>query len=114
MTAAHGIPIFDADSHMYETAEALTQFLPERYRRGASVSDVVETVGWDRVMFGSDYPHPEGLPEPKAYWKYAEGMDNRRTWDFLGDNARRFVGLPIENPDPSALEPPAEITTAAL
>ncbi|EUA51474.1 amidohydrolase family protein [Mycobacterium xenopi 3993] len=26
-----------------------------------SVADVVETVGWDKVMFGSDYPHPEGL-----------------------------------------------------
>lgn len=24
--------IFDADQHMYETAEALTKFLPERYR----------------------------------------------------------------------------------
>ncbi|MFD4401254.1 amidohydrolase family protein [Nocardia sp. NPDC058499] len=79
-----------------------------------SVSDVVETVGWDKVMFGSDYPHPEGLPEPKAYWKYAEGMDNRRTWDFLGDNARRFMGLPIENPDPTAAEPPVTATSAAL
>ncbi|WP_030519333.1 amidohydrolase family protein [Nocardia rhamnosiphila] len=79
-----------------------------------SVSDVVDTVGWDRVMFGSDYPHPEGLPEPRAYWKYAEGMDNRRTWDFLGDNARRFLGLPIENSDPTAAEPPATATPAAL
>ncbi|MEU4312337.1 amidohydrolase family protein [Nocardia sp. NPDC024068] len=79
-----------------------------------SVSDVVETVGWDRVMFGSDYPHPEGLPEPKAYWKYAEGMDTRRTWDFLGDNARRFLGLPIENPDPTAVEPPVTATSTAL
>ncbi|MEU1981068.1 amidohydrolase family protein [Nocardia sp. NPDC019395] len=79
-----------------------------------SVADVVATVGWDKVMFGSDYPHPEGLPEPKAYWKYAEGMDNRRTWDFLGDNARRFMGLPIENPDPSAAEPPVTATSAAL
>lgn len=79
-----------------------------------SVSDVVDTVGWDRVMFGSDYPHPEGLPEPRAYWKYAEGMDNRRTWDFLGDNARRFLGLPIENSDPTAAEPPATATQAAL
>lgn len=79
-----------------------------------SVADVVDTVGWDRVMFGSDYPHPEGLPEPKAYWKYAEGMDNRRTWDFLGDNARRFLGLPIENPDPAAAEPPATAAPAAL
>lgn len=79
-----------------------------------SVADVVDTVGWDRVMFGSDYPHPEGLPEPKAYWKYAEGMDNRRSWDFLGDNARRFLGLPIENPDPAAAEPPATTAPAAL
>ncbi len=72
-----------------------------------SVADVVDTVGWDKVMFGSDYPHPEGLPEPKGYWKYAEGMDNRRTWDFVGDNARRFMGLPIANSDPAAAAPPA-------
>jgi predicted TIM-barrel fold metal-dependent hydrolase len=71
-----------------------------------SVSDVVETVGWDKVMFGSDYPHPEGLAEPKGYFKYAEGMDRRRTYDFMGDNARRFMGLPIRNPDPEAAKPP--------
>ena len=70
------------------------------------VSDVVNTVGWDKVMFGSDYPHPEGLTEPKGYWKYAEGMDVRRTYDFMGDNARRFMGLPIANPDPAAVAPP--------
>ena len=72
-----------------------------------SVSDVVETIGWDRVMFGSDYPHPEGLAEPKGFFKYAEGMDRRRTYDFMGDNARRFLGLPIANPDPDAVKPPA-------
>ncbi|MCV7346655.1 amidohydrolase family protein [Mycolicibacterium rhodesiae] len=71
-----------------------------------SVSDVVNTVGWDRVLFGSDYPHPEGLAEPRGFWKYAEGMDERRTYDFMGDNARRFMGLPLANPDPAALEPP--------
>ena len=71
------------------------------------VSDVVNTVGWDKVMFGSDYPHPEGLAEPKGFWKYAEGMDVRRTYDFMGDNARRFMGLPLANPDPTAVQPPA-------
>jgi predicted TIM-barrel fold metal-dependent hydrolase len=71
------------------------------------VSDVVNTVGWDKVMFGSDYPHPEGLAEPKGFWKYAEGMDVRRTYDFMGDNARRFMGLPLANPDPTAAQPPA-------
>jgi predicted TIM-barrel fold metal-dependent hydrolase len=71
-----------------------------------SVSDVVNTVGWDKVLFGSDYPHPEGLAEPRGFWKYAEGMDERRTYDFMGDNARRFMGLPLANPDPAALNPP--------
>ena len=70
------------------------------------ISDVVTTVGWDKVLFGSDYPHPEGLDEPKGFWKYAEGMDVRRTYDFMGDNARRFMGLPIANPDPEAVNPP--------
>ena len=71
------------------------------------MSYVVNTVGWDKVMFGSDYPHPEGLAEPKGFWRYAEGMDVRRTYDFMGDNARRFMGLPIANPDPEAVDPPA-------
>ncbi|WP_025736732.1 amidohydrolase family protein [Mycobacterium genavense] len=71
-----------------------------------SVADVVETVGWDKVLFGSDYPHPEGLETPKGYFKYAEGMDRRRTYDFMGDNARRFMGLPIRNPDPDVTKPP--------
>ncbi|WP_236791944.1 amidohydrolase family protein [Amycolatopsis sp. GM8] len=60
-----------------------------------SVEDVVNTVGWDKVLFGSDYPHPEGLETPKGYFKYAEGMSEKRTYDFMGDNTRRFMGLPV-------------------
>jgi len=77
------------------------------------VSDVVNTVGWDKVLFGSDYPHPEGLAEPNGFWKYAEGMDVRRTYDFMGDNARRFLGLPLANPDPAAANPPAHESLAS-
>jgi predicted TIM-barrel fold metal-dependent hydrolase len=64
-----------------------------------SVDQVVDWLGWDKVMFGSDYPHPEGLVEPKGYYKYAEGMDDKRARDFMGDNARRLLGLPVRNPD---------------
>ena len=72
-----------------------------------SVGDVIETLGWDRVMFGSDYPHPEGLPDPKGFWKYAEGMDEKRTRDFMGDNARRLLGLPVRNPAEAQQRVPA-------
>jgi predicted TIM-barrel fold metal-dependent hydrolase len=72
-----------------------------------SVADVVNRLGWDKVLFGSDYPHPEGLPEPRGYSRYAEDMDERRAWDFMGDNARRLLGLPVRNPAPDAAPAPA-------
>lgn len=78
-----------------------------------NVADVVATVGWDKVLFGSDWPHPEGLAEPKGFYKYAEDMDRRRAYDYMGDNARRFMGLPIKNPDPDATKPPV-LTTAGI
>lgn len=67
-----------------------------------SVADVVEQLGWDKVMFGSDYPHPEGLEEPKKFYQYTEDMDEQRARDFMGDNARRFLGVPVMNPNPVA------------
>jgi hypothetical protein len=91
--------------------------LPQMFRRNIWASPLWEGCGrrrrhrrLGRGMFGSDYPHPEGLAEPKGFWRYAEGMDQRRTYDFMGDNARRFIGLSIANPDPSAVNPPALAT----
>ena len=63
-----------------------------------SVADVIAAIGWDRVLFGSDYPHPEGLTEPRGYYAYAAGMDEKQTRDFMGDNARRLMGLPVRTP----------------
>ncbi len=34
------IPVFDADNHLYETREALTKFLPDRYRGAIDYVDV--------------------------------------------------------------------------
>jgi predicted TIM-barrel fold metal-dependent hydrolase len=64
------------------------------------LAELSSIVGVDRVLFGSDYPHPEGLPEPKGFFKYAEGMDEKRARDFMGDNARRLLGVPVLNPVP--------------
>ncbi len=34
------IPLFDADNHLYETREALTKFLPDRYKGAIDYVDV--------------------------------------------------------------------------
>ena len=36
MTTPSGIPVFDADNHLYEPPEALTRHLPDRYRSSCS------------------------------------------------------------------------------
>lgn len=99
--------LFEAFEGMYaKMPQAFEEHPLEVFRRNiwvspfweGSVEDVVNSVGWDRVLFGSDYPHPEGLAEPKDYYKYAEGMDEQRTRDFMGDNARRLLGIPVRNP----------------
>ena len=36
-----------------------------------SVTGLVDLIGADRVCFGSDYPHPEGLDDPLAWRRRA-------------------------------------------
>ena len=31
------------------------------------IGELIEVIGADHVLFGSDYPHPEGLAEPCSY-----------------------------------------------
>ena len=37
---ALSIPLFDADNHLYETRDALTKYLPDRYRGAIDYVDV--------------------------------------------------------------------------
>ena len=49
----------------------------------------------EHLLFGSDWPHPEGIPEPRAYPEYLPAntppIAIRR---MMRDNARELLGLP--------------------
>lgn len=67
-------PVFDPDNHMYEKADAFTRYLPDECRRVIRTADVdgcerilSKAIGPDEIVFGSDYPHPEGLADPVSY-----------------------------------------------
>ena len=64
-------------------------------------SDLVNTVGWDRVPFGSDYPHPEGLAEPTSFVDHlpADLTEEDRA-AIMGGNLARImkVGVPVGVP----------------
>jgi predicted TIM-barrel fold metal-dependent hydrolase len=52
---------------------------------------LVDAVGPDKVVFGSDYPHAEGLAEPTAFVKELDGLDDTAIRKIMRDNARAIV-----------------------
>lgn len=56
--------------------------------------DIAEVVGWmgaEHVIFGSDWPHMEGLPDPRGIASEIGGLDDRTRDLFLRENARRLT-----------------------
>ena len=85
MAAKHDFLIFDADNHLYETQDAFTKFLPDRYR---GVIDYVEVRGRKKIVIRgqiSEYiPNPtfDVVARPGAMEEYyrkgnPDGKDRR-------------------------------------
>ena len=49
-------------------------------------AEVVEIMGADRVIFGSDWPHIEGMPEPLVYVDELKAFDDATKRRILRDN----------------------------
>jgi predicted TIM-barrel fold metal-dependent hydrolase len=74
-------------------SEALAEHLwvcpfPEDDVRG-----LIDIIGAEHVLFGSDYPHPEGLREPLDYADRLSGCDADVTRKVLRDNTGGLLGL---------------------
>ena len=48
------------------------------------------------MLFGSDYPHPEGLAEPASYVHELEGASPSAIRNIMGGNLARLMNLPNE------------------
>jgi predicted TIM-barrel fold metal-dependent hydrolase len=56
------------------------------------VTQTVALMGADRVIFGSDWPHIEGMPEPLDYLPELKSFDDEERKLILRDNARFLTG----------------------
>ena len=50
------------------------------------VNEVTELMGADRVIFGSDWPHIEGMPEPLHYLAELKGFSDADRRSIMLDN----------------------------
>jgi predicted TIM-barrel fold metal-dependent hydrolase len=55
------------------------------------IQEVIGLMGAEQVLFGSDWPHMEGLPEPRGIMAELGDLDDRTRALFLHDNARRLT-----------------------
>jgi predicted TIM-barrel fold metal-dependent hydrolase len=54
---------------------------------------LAELIGEDHVLFGSDYPHPEGLADPASYVGQLEGAPEEVVRKIMGGNLASLMGL---------------------
>jgi predicted TIM-barrel fold metal-dependent hydrolase len=57
------------------------------------ILDLLDTVGPDHILFGSDYPHPEGLREPRDYVGRLDTVDPTVARKVLRGNTAELLGL---------------------
>jgi predicted TIM-barrel fold metal-dependent hydrolase len=57
------------------------------------VTGLVHSIGPERVLFGSDYPHPEGVADPIDWLVKLEGLSDADVRLIMRDNAARLLGI---------------------
>ena len=57
------------------------------------IEALVDLVGPSQVLFGSDYPHPEGLADPVSFGDEIKGRSGAEVAMIMSHNARGLVGL---------------------
>ena len=59
-----------------------------------NVDRVIEVVGTDPIVFGSDFPHGNGLPDPLMYLGQLKNLSEQQVEDVMRGNLARFLGVP--------------------
>jgi predicted TIM-barrel fold metal-dependent hydrolase len=54
---------------------------------------LIELIGHTHVLFGSDFPHPEGLADPVSFIDEISDLPEHQVAEIMGGNLTRLLGL---------------------
>ena len=57
------------------------------------VVGLVNSIGAERILMGSDYPHAEGVADPIDWLRKLDGLDAGSVRMIMRDNAARLFGI---------------------
>ena len=98
-----GAPLIDALAHSYAKQPLLYEEDPVAVlRRNIWIHPFFEedpvglitAIGPDKVVFGSDYPHPEGLADPVSYVKELASLPEDDVKRIMGGNLAEALKVP--------------------
>ncbi|NIB40678.1 amidohydrolase family protein [Pseudomaricurvus alkylphenolicus] len=74
--------------HPFSSLETFKQHVYHTTMSTDDIGEAIKLVGDDRIVLGSDFPHPEGPTEPDAFLKFLDGVEESSARKFLrGTNA---------------------------
>jgi len=82
-----GGPVTERPSEIFKRHVSVAPFDDDDARA------LIDLIGADRVLLGSDYPHPEGYPEPREFFSGVPLSDDERR-RIERANTARLLGLP--------------------
>jgi predicted TIM-barrel fold metal-dependent hydrolase len=56
------------------------------------VKALAELIPMDHLLFGSDFPHPEGLADPLSYINHLDGLTDQQILDLMGGTLTSLIG----------------------
>jgi predicted TIM-barrel fold metal-dependent hydrolase len=62
------------------------------------MAEVIDVLGAEHVLFGSDYPHPEGLRQPADFIELLGPCDDETARKILRSNTGDMLGIPDLQP----------------
>lgn len=93
-------PLFKALDFAYrQMPQEFTEHPHSTFRRHIFVApfyeesfpELVEQLGEDRILFGSDYPHPEGLVDPLGYLDEMRSLSAVQQQKIMSDNLKGLL-----------------------
>ncbi len=97
------LPLMDALGHSYAKQPRLYEEDPVAVlRRNIWIHPffeedpvgLIKAIGPDKVVFGSDFPHPEGLADPVSYAKELESLPEEDIKRIMGGNLAAALKVP--------------------
>ena len=59
------------------------------------VSRLLDQLVPDQLVFGSDFPHPEGLPDPVSYVRELSDLSEADRRKIMSSNLAGFLGIEV-------------------